>query len=265
MNAPLIVRRTVLRGFAAAAASAATAVFAGAPPGKPAAGLVARAFRSPRHTTRYWEAGPRNGPLMIFLHGWPEISLMWRAQIEAFASEGWCCVAPDMRGYGGSSVPASHEDYTLHAIVDDMVELHDHLGARPAIWVGHDWGSPVVGALAAHHAKRCRAVVLVSVSYFQEGFALPNLVPLVDRQLYSIDQYPDGQWDYFRFYPSFFMTGKADGLKELYPLTEDQLRIGVPGLVGSLELDNVGHWIQREASIQVSEQLVKFLRAVNLV
>lgn len=63
--------------------------------------------------------------------------------------------------------------------------------------------------------------------------------------------------------PSFLMMGKADGLKQLYPLTEDQLRIGLPGLVGFLELDNVGHWIQHEASAQVNEQLLTFLSRVN--
>ncbi len=63
--------------------------------------------------------------------------------------------------------------------------------------------------------------------------------------------------------PSFYMVGNADGLKALYPLTVDQLRTGLPGLVGSLELDNVGHWLQHEASAEVSEQLVKFLRAVT--
>jgi pimeloyl-ACP methyl ester carboxylesterase len=51
-------------------------------------------------------------------------------------------------------------------------------------------------------------------------------------------------------------------LKELYPLTMDQLRAGIPGLVGALELDNVGHWVQHEASAEVSDQLVKFLRVV---
>jgi pimeloyl-ACP methyl ester carboxylesterase len=86
--------------------------------------LFARAFRSPRHTTQYWEAGPSDGPLMIFVHGWPEIGLLWRAHMEAFASLGWRCVAPDMRGYGGSSVPARPEAYALQEIVDDMVELH---------------------------------------------------------------------------------------------------------------------------------------------
>ena len=63
--------------------------------------------------------------------------------------------------------------------------------------------------------------------------------------------------------PSFFIWGKADGLKELYPLTLDQMRAGLPGLVGGLELDDVGHWVQHEAADVVSDQLVTFLRAVN--
>ena len=133
--------------------------------------LIARTFNSPRHTTHYWEAGPADGPLMIFVHGWPEIGLLWRAQTEAFASEGSRCVAPDMRGYGGSSAPDAPEADALRDVVQDMVELHDRLGARSAIWVGHDLGSPVVGALAAHHAKRSRGVVFASVPYSPEAFA----------------------------------------------------------------------------------------------
>jgi pimeloyl-ACP methyl ester carboxylesterase len=147
---------------------------------------------------------------MIFLHGWPQIGLMWRAQMEAFASEGWRCIAPDMRGYGGSTAPRPSEAYELKEIVDDMVELHDSLGARPAIWVGHDWGSPVAGALAAHHAKRSRGIVLISVPYFPQGFGLPSLVPLLDRNLYPADQYPDGQWDYYRFYLTHFDQSVSD-------------------------------------------------------
>jgi pimeloyl-ACP methyl ester carboxylesterase len=65
--------------------------------------------------------------------------------------------------------------------------------------------------------------------------------------------------------PSFFMWGKSDGLRELYPLSADKLRAGIPNLVGSRELDDVGHWIQHEASAEVSAQLVEFLRLVNPV
>jgi pimeloyl-ACP methyl ester carboxylesterase len=63
--------------------------------------------------------------------------------------------------------------------------------------------------------------------------------------------------------PSFYITGKSDGMKELYPMTEDKLRAGLPGLRGVLEIDNVGHWVQHEASAQVSEQIVTFLRSID--
>jgi len=61
--------------------------------------------------------------------------------------------------------------------------------------------------------------------------------------------------------PCFYLWGKDDGLSELYP-PMDKLAANLPGLVGSLRLENVGHWVQHEASAEVSNQLLKFLRAV---
>ena len=172
--------------------------------------LASRTFNTPRHTTHHLESGPSTGPLMFFLHGWPELSLIWRAQMDAFAADGWHCVAPDLRGYGGSSAPVANDAYCNEQVVADMVELHEHLGGKPAIWVGHDWGSVVAGALVAHEPKRSRGVVLVSVPYFPTANALPTLVPLVDRTIYPADQYPDGQWDYYRYYTTHFEAAVAD-------------------------------------------------------
>jgi pimeloyl-ACP methyl ester carboxylesterase len=196
--------------------------------------LTARSVRTPRHTTHYWESGPSNGPLMILLHGWPGIGLMWRAQMEAFAAEGWHCVAPDMRGYGGSSVPSAPEAYALQQFVDDMVELHEHLGTKPAVWVGHDLGSPVAGALAAHHPKRVRGVVLCSVPYFPDAFALASVLPLVDRSLYPADQYPDGQWSYYRFYQTHFDQTVADFDADIPSSLAAIYRQGDPASVGKV-------------------------------
>ena len=49
---------------------------------------VSHTFSTPRHTTHYLECGPADGPLILFLHGWPEIGLVWRAQMKAFARKG---------------------------------------------------------------------------------------------------------------------------------------------------------------------------------
>lgn len=204
-------RRSIIVGMGAAL------ILSAVPVSEPAWGmtsdtssLASRTFSTTRHTTHYLESGPANGPLMMFLHGWPELSLIWRAQMDAFAAEGWHCIAPDMRGYGGSSAPAANDAYTLEASVADMAELHDHLGGKPAIWVGHDWGSVVAGELVAHQPQRSRGVVLVSVPYFPDANALPTLVPLIDRTIYPANKYPDGQWDYYRYYTKHFESAIAD-------------------------------------------------------
>jgi pimeloyl-ACP methyl ester carboxylesterase len=238
--APMFFRRPVLGGFAAAPVAQADPAL-----GRPPA-LSAHMFRSPRHSSHYLEAGPANGPLMVFVHGWPEIGLMWRAQVEAFAAMGWRCIAPDMRGYGGSSAPAAADAYALEEIVEDIVELHDHLGGSPAIWVGHDLGSPVIGALAAHHPQRSRGVVFTSVPYSPESFALPSLVPLVDRKLYPADKYPDGQWDYYRFYLTHFDQTVTDFNADIPATLSAIYRRGTPESVEkvyrSAQITSRGGW-----------------------
>ncbi len=157
-----------------------------------------------RHRTAWVGAGPADGPLMIFLHGWPELGLVWRAQLAHFAALGWRCVAPDMRGYGGSSVPDALAAYAVRELAADMVELHDALGGEPAVWVAHDWGSAVAWAMASHHPERCRGVASLCVPYLARGLTLPNLMPLVDRALYPADRYAAGPWDYWLFYRERF-------------------------------------------------------------
>lgn len=185
-----------------------------------------------RHRTAWVEAGPDDGPLMVFLHGWPELGILWRRQLEHFGGQGWRCVAPDLRGYGGSSVPDDVAAYTVEAIVGDVVELHNALGDVPAVWVGHDWGAPIAWSMASHHPARCRGIVALSVPYVARGFALPNLLPLVDRDLYPEDRYPAGQWDYWLFY------------RERFGEAVSQVEADIPATLGGLYLpgtpDGVG-------------------------
>ena len=202
--------------------------------GMPSSTLVSRAFSTPRQTTHYIECGPADGPLMIFLHGWPSISLMWRAQMDAFAADGWHCVAPDLRGFGGSSAPETNDAYSIREAVADMVELHDHLGGKPAIWIGHDWATVVAGELAAHEPRRSRGVVLTSLAYQPDGHALRIIVPLIDRTIYPADQYPDGQWDYYRYYTTNFQAAVADLDADQAASLASIFRPGSPAGVGEV-------------------------------
>ncbi|HEX4209825.1 MAG TPA: alpha/beta fold hydrolase, partial [Candidatus Binataceae bacterium] len=104
--------------------------------------------KTKRHTSFYLACGAEEAPLMVFVHGWPELSISWRHQLPAFAALGFRTIAPDMRGYGQSSVYAKHEDYALEHSVDDLLELLEAQGRDKAIWIGHDWGSPVVWSMA---------------------------------------------------------------------------------------------------------------------
>ena len=92
--------------------------------------------KSARHTTGYLACGAEKAPLLIFVHGWPELSLSWRHQLPAFAALGFRCIAPDMRGYGRSSTYTRHADFKQEAIVADMRELLAALGRDRAVWIG---------------------------------------------------------------------------------------------------------------------------------
>ena len=160
--------------------------------------------RKERHTTFYLSCGAPDATPLIFVHGWPELSISWRHQLPVFAALGFRCIAPDMRGYGRSSVYAKHEDYALRNSVHDMLDLLDALGCERAVWVGHDWGSPVVWSLGSHHPDRCLGIVNLCVPYLPGGFAPAMTVPLVDRSVYPESEFPAGQWDYQLFYEENF-------------------------------------------------------------
>jgi pimeloyl-ACP methyl ester carboxylesterase len=190
--------------------------------------IMEHVAKSPRHASFYLSCGAAHATPIIFVHGWPELSLSWRHQLPIFAGLGFRAIAPDMRGYGRSSLYTRHEDYTLEEIVADMIELLDALGAQKAIWVGHDWGAPVVWSLAQHHHDRCHGIANLCVPYIPEGFAADYLIPLVDRAVYPEDKFPTGQWDYHFFYRENFAAARAGFEGDIRATVKALFRAGSP-------------------------------------
>lgn len=106
-----------------------------------------------------------SGPLVLLCHGWPELAYSWRHQIPALARAGYRVVAPDMRGYGGSSVPADVAAYAITDLVGDMVALVAALGETRACIIGHDWGANVAWSAALMRPDLFHAVAALSVPH----------------------------------------------------------------------------------------------------
>jgi pimeloyl-ACP methyl ester carboxylesterase len=127
-------------------------------------------------TLRITEQG--TGPLVLLCHGWPELAHSWRHQIPALAAAGYHAVAPDMRGYGGSSVPHDIAAYAITDLVGDMVALVAALGQTRACIVGHDWGANVAWTAALMRPDLFSAVVAMSVPHRPRNPAAPPLALL---------------------------------------------------------------------------------------
>lgn len=93
------------------------------------------------------DQGPRDAPVLIFLHGFPESHRTWRNQIAHF-SDRYRCIAPDQRGYRGSSKPQEVNAYTPDKMIGDVFFLADALGIERFTIVGHDWGGAIAWGVA---------------------------------------------------------------------------------------------------------------------
>jgi pimeloyl-ACP methyl ester carboxylesterase len=188
--------------------------------------------KSARHTTFYLSCGPQDGTPIIFVHGWPELSISWRHQLPVFAGLGFRAIAPDMRGYGRSSTYPHHAEYAQEEIVADMIALLDALGAEKAIWVGHDWGAPVVWGIAQHHPDCCHGVANLCLPYIPGGFAPEMIIPLADRSIYPEAQFPAAQWDYQLFYRENFAAACAGFEGDIRATVKALFRAGSPDSKG---------------------------------
>ena len=111
----------------------------------------------------YLSAG--EGPLVVLCHGFPQTALCFQSQIVHLASLGYRAVAPDLRGYGGSSKPYEVSKYSILHLTGDIISLIEALGESKATIVGHDWGANVAWYSALFRPDVIDGVFGMSVTY----------------------------------------------------------------------------------------------------
>jgi pimeloyl-ACP methyl ester carboxylesterase len=110
----------------------------------------------------YVEEG--KGPLILFLHGFPEFWYAWKDLLPEFAKDHHG-VALDMRGYNLSSMPEAVDAYQIPVVVEDIRALAEKLGARKFVLVGHDWGGVIAWAFAAAHPEMLEKLVIINAPH----------------------------------------------------------------------------------------------------
>jgi epoxide hydrolase 4 len=110
----------------------------------------------------YVSAG--KGPLIIFLHGFPEFWYEWKNQLAVFGQD-HLAVAPDMRGYNLSAKPTEVDQYQVKYLIEDVRALAAHLGHKKFTLVAHDWGGAVAWALASAHPESIEKLVIVNAPH----------------------------------------------------------------------------------------------------
>jgi len=111
------------------------------------------------------EAGPKEGPLVILLHGFPEFWWGWRHHIEPLAEAGFRVLVPDQRGYNLSDRPEGRGAYDLDTLAKDVIGLSDALGYDRCSLVGHDWGGLVAWWTASLYPGRIERLAVLNAPH----------------------------------------------------------------------------------------------------
>jgi pimeloyl-ACP methyl ester carboxylesterase len=153
--------------------------------------------------------GPTDGEVVLLLHGFPQTSRAWRAQLAALAAAGYHAVAPDQRGYSPGARPADVGEYRIGRLVADVLGIADELGVERFHLVGHDWGGAVAWQVAGRHPERLRTLTSVSTPH-----------PGAFRRSIQDGEQRDRS-SYMLFFRSpeaegFFLDDDAAGLRALY-------------------------------------------------
>lgn len=154
-------------------------------------------------------------PTILFLHGFPSSCYDWRHQISFFASLGYGVLAPDLLGYGGTSKPASAEEYKAKRMSAEIDQTLDHEGLQHVHAVAHDTGAILLSRLANYHPERLLSCTFLAVPYSKpaEHFDL-DAVNAMTKQLLGKERFG---------YINFFTRDDAGSLLDEHVSCSDDM------------------------------------------
>lgn len=138
----------------------------------------------------YLESG--SGPLVLFVHGFPDTAHSWDATRPALAAAGFRAVAPFTRGYAPTGVP-QEEAYDSGTLGRDLLALVRALGERSAVVVGHDWGASAAYSAAALEPDVVRLLVTIAIPHPASVLPTPKLIWAV-RHFFALGQKRAVRW-----------------------------------------------------------------------
>lgn len=114
----------------------------------------------------YAALGPKDAPLVVMIHGFPDFWYSWRHQMEAL-SRTHRVAAVDLRGYNLSDKPKGVDNYAMPLLVGDVIAVIRAAGRERAVVVGHDWGGAVAWSVAAFAPKAVERLIIVNLPHLR--------------------------------------------------------------------------------------------------
>ncbi|KAF7342198.1 Epoxide hydrolase [Mycena venus] len=159
-------------------------------------------------TYSYYFSPPASGsgkPVLLFLHGFPSPSFVWRKQVAFFEPLGYGIVVPDQLGYGGTDKPTDPKLYSGRGFAEDMIDILDTEGIGQVIAIGHDWGSTVLSRLLNYYPQRISACAFFGVGYKTSDGSNPLTRSLQIKEMIGYDVFA---------YMRFFVEAEAHAVIE---------------------------------------------------
>jgi pimeloyl-ACP methyl ester carboxylesterase len=170
-----------------------------------------RYLRAGKTNLHYVDEGPSEAPPLLFLHGNPTWSYLWRRPIADLSAAGRRCVAYDHMGFGRSEKPPRMSAYTLERHIENALALIDELDLRDLTLVAHDWGGPIGLGAMLERPERLNAIVLMNT----------------------------WAWELPSWLPPFIREFRTEGLGEILALGGNLFVESIPGGMARRDVDRV--------------------------